>query len=290
MSLNSHLALEQVALRAATERSFRAPAWGFFRVHSGVGYLLQHGQAQALNPNDIVVCGGGEAVFRASQIGDLHLHYFNLAPDLLCGLLTMPESESLRAATRAIPPPLRWLPATHPAAEPFRQLSESFQTVAEHGDFTARCRMLQVMAAALAREMHEVLPKVPSAQAAVVRFRALMQKMTEAELVSHPPQELAHLCGCSERHLNRLFQKFFGQSLRDRQMEVRLQRARVLLLEPRSSVGRAARGSGFRHLSLFNAMFKRRFGMTPSEWRERSWRVPAAMPGSVLFSAESDRR
>lgn len=290
MALDSHLALEQVALPAGSEHAFRVPAWGFFRVHSGVGYLLGHGRRQELNPGEVIVSGGGEVVFRASQIGDLQVHSFNLSPELLGGLLTLPEIEALRAAARIEPAALRWLPATHAAAEPFRLLSASLSADAEHGDFLVRCRMLQVMAAALAGEMHALLPPASAPQAAAVRFRELMQRMTEAELVSHAAPELAQFCGCSERHLNRLFQKFFGQSLRDRQIEVRLQRARALLLEPRSSVSRAARASGFRHLSLFNAAFKRRFGMTPSEWRERSWRVPAAMPGPVLFSAVSDRR
>jgi hypothetical protein len=32
--------------------------------------------------------------------------------------------------------------------------------------------------------------------------------------------------------------------------------------------------SGYRHLGLFNAMFKRRFGMTPSEWRDNGLAKP----------------
>lgn len=280
MSTDSHLALEQVVLKAATERTFRLPPWAFFRVHTGVGYLLSQGLAQALNPDDLVVGGGGETVFRASQIGDLQLHYFDLSTDLLCGLLTLPESEALRAAAHAKPPLLRHLPATHPAAEPFRKLSESFHAESEASNLTARCRMLQIMAVALAEEMRDTLPTLPGTQPAALRFRELIHKKTEADLVAHSPRELAQLCGCSERHLNRLFRHFFGQSLRDRQIELRLQRARLLLLEPRSNVSRVALASGFRHLSLFNSLFKRRFGMTPSELRERSWRAPNEQNGA----------
>ena len=40
VSLDSHLVLESVLVAAAAEWAYRAPAWAFFRVHSGVGYRL----------------------------------------------------------------------------------------------------------------------------------------------------------------------------------------------------------------------------------------------------------
>ena len=43
-----------------------------------------------------------------------------------------------------------------------------------------------------------------------------------------------------------------------------------LLRDPNTKVISVAEECGYNHLSLFNIMFKKRFGVTPSEWRKRS--------------------
>jgi AraC family transcriptional regulator of adaptative response / DNA-3-methyladenine glycosylase II len=78
------------------------------------------------------------------------------------------------------------------------------------------------------------------------------------------------MLSCSERHFRRLFLQEFGVSLRTRQIESRLQRARQLLDETGDKISNIAFESGYRHLGLFNARFKKRFGLTPSAWRQRN--------------------
>ena len=51
---------------------------------------------------------------------------------------------------------------------------------------------------------------------------------------------------------------------------MRLQKARQMLQESDARMIYVAMESGFRHLSLFNAVFKKRFGLTPSEWRRQN--------------------
>ena len=94
--------------------------------------------------------------------------------------------------------------------------------------------------------------------------------MPDAELATRSLPELAVLLSCSERHFSRLFREQFGVPLRSRQTELRLQRASQLLADANSKIINVAYESGYRHLGLFNAMFKKRFGMTPSEWREQN--------------------
>jgi len=53
-------------------------------------------------------------------------------------------------------------------------------------------------------------------------------------------------------------------------MELRLQRARHLLASSNAKIIHVALDSGYRHLGLFNILFKRRFGMTPSQWRRQN--------------------
>jgi len=102
-------------------------------------------------------------------------------------------------------------------------------------------------------------------------------KMSEAELAVRSLTQLAADLHCSERHFSRLFREEFNISLRARQTELRLQRARQLLAESDAKIINVAYESGYRHLGLFNAMFKRRFGVTPSHWRQQN--LPAANPG-----------
>jgi hemolysin activation/secretion protein/AraC-like DNA-binding protein len=92
--------------------------------------------------------------------------------------------------------------------------------------------------------------------------------------------ELAGQLHCSKRHFSRIFSEEFHIPLRARQTELRLQRARQLLLESDAKIINVAFESGYRHLGLFNAMFKKRFGVTPSQWRRQN--VPAAPPQNIL--------
>jgi AraC-like DNA-binding protein len=67
-----------------------------------------------------------------------------------------------------------------------------------------------------------------------------------------------------------LFRARFGESPRVRQTELRLLKARQLLAISEKRIIQLALDSGYRSLSLFNSLFKRRFGMRPSAWREQA--------------------
>src|SRR5262249_4810134 len=101
------------------------------------------------------------------------------------------------------------------------------------------------------------------------RFRELIQQMPDKEILNQSPDALAQLCGCSPRHFGRLFRRYFGVSLRTKQIELRLLLARQLLMDTDSKIIQVAMESGYRSLGLFNVMFKRAFGMTPTEWRRK---------------------
>jgi hemolysin activation/secretion protein/AraC-like DNA-binding protein len=95
-------------------------------------------------------------------------------------------------------------------------------------------------------------------------------KMTEAELAESSLSGLSRQLHCSERHFSRLFREEFGVPFRARQIELRLQRAQQLLAGSDDKIINVAYESGYRHLGLFNAMFKKRFGVTPGEWRQQN--------------------
>jgi AraC-like DNA-binding protein len=101
------------------------------------------------------------------------------------------------------------------------------------------------------------------------RFDLLVARCSVAELLDKDLGELAKVCACSARHFNRLFRHRFGVSMRTKQVELRLQKAQRLLRESDGKVIDVALESGYHHLGLFNAAFKKKFGVTPSKWRQR---------------------
>ena len=74
-----------------------------------------------------------------------------------------------------------------------------------------------------------------------------------------------------------MFRKHFNTSIRAKQADLRLDKARQLLAETNQKIVTVATESGYRHLGFFNTTFKKRFGMTPSEWRKKEGRARAAM-------------
>ncbi|WCJ58307.1 helix-turn-helix transcriptional regulator [Fontisphaera persica] len=119
------------------------------------------------------------------------------------------------------------------------------------------------------------------------RLEAYISRLPKDEWIQREPAELAQICGCSLRHLRRLFRQCFGVSLRAQQTEYRLHRASQLLMETDDKILSIAWAVGFRHLGLFSRMFKRRFRMTPSEWRAKFRQKeppPPAAPEAVKAS------
>lgn len=81
--------------------------------------------------------------------------------------------------------------------------------------------------------------------------------------------ELASTARMSRYQLSRMFRKHVGTCLRDYVRDVRLERACELLARSRQSITTTAIECGFYDLSHFDRIFRRRFGMTPREFRAR---------------------
>jgi AraC family transcriptional regulator, regulatory protein of adaptative response / DNA-3-methyladenine glycosylase II len=78
---------------------------------------------------------------------------------------------------------------------------------------------------------------------------------------------LAADLGVSDRHLRRAVHRNFGASPRDLAISRRLVRARQLLAGSTTPITQVAYDAGFRSLRRFNAVFRERYGVTPSELR-----------------------
>ncbi|WP_333685014.1 GlxA family transcriptional regulator [Pontibaca methylaminivorans] len=83
------------------------------------------------------------------------------------------------------------------------------------------------------------------------------------------PAAIAQDLGISVRQLERLFGRYFNTSPGRYYMELRLDRARHLLLQTEMSISEIAVASGFQSLGHFSRLYRKSFGTTPSAQRGR---------------------
>lgn len=79
--------------------------------------------------------------------------------------------------------------------------------------------------------------------------------------------DLAKTVGLSTRQLERLFRKYLDRTPTRYYLELRLNRARTLLLQTSMSVLNVALASGFGSASHFSKCYREYFGRTPREER-----------------------
>lgn len=97
--------------------------------------------------------------------------------------------------------------------------------------------------------------------------------MTEHPERPHTTASLAKDIGLSDRQLRRRFRHVYGKTPRRYLVEVRLQRAEELLRTTDLGIEQIAQAVGYQNVAAFDRTFKRAFGVTPSELRDRLNRV-----------------
>lgn len=261
----AHLRIEQVNLVPAQEWIDESASWRFLRIGAGAAYWLGPSEPRALSEGEVVVAAPAiKAVIRASQLNQVLLHGFGLDLNLVCGFFTLGERHLIEH--QSLSSRVRFLPSTHPIAQLFGELAVSG---VPEPDLAKRAEVLGLVAAFFGEATPTVRRLALSPTSAHERFRQVVSHMPDVELIQHTPRELAELCHCSPRHFNRLFREFFGEPPRVKRTELRLLRAGQLLTSTDEKVNEIARDTGFKSVSLFNSLFKRRFGLSPSEFRNQ---------------------
>ena len=82
-------------------------------------------------------------------------------------------------------------------------------------------------------------------------------------------EELAEMLHFSPQYFMRFFKKYTGMTCLDYINDYRLNTAARLLLETNKSVSEIAEEVGLRNVSYFNRLFKRKYEMTPREYRKK---------------------
>ena len=100
--------------------------------------------------------------------------------------------------------------------------------------------------------------------------------------------ELAREMGLSESRTSHLYRRYFGVSPIDDLIAARLERAKALLVAEPVPVSHVAERCGFSSVYYFSRLFRRRVGMTPTEYRsgarrgDRDSRIVQVADGSSI--------
>jgi AraC-like DNA-binding protein len=266
MAVEHPFIIQDLTVYPSSEWSPHHHGWTVVRIAEGFGYCLCEKSTCELQVGDgFMAPQTASVIIRASQLVALRLHYFRIQPELLNGLMTVAECQHLKMLSNSSSSVFIFR-ADELSGQKFSRLVEQ-----PRGEKLAlRCALLQLWANGIAGLSGKLALNGSGERKLRERFLQLMEQLPEAELLGLSLADLAQQLHCSERHLGHLFRQKFGVPFRSHQIELRLQRACRLLADSRMKVANIACESGYQHLGLFNATFKRRFGMTPSEWRRRN--------------------
>ncbi|WNR44199.1 response regulator transcription factor [Paenibacillus roseipurpureus] len=78
-------------------------------------------------------------------------------------------------------------------------------------------------------------------------------------------EDLSKQLYLSRNYLNRMFKKAMGETFTNYMIRVRLEKAKVLLAEGKYMIYEIAEKIGYKNVAYFSAIFKKQYGMNPSE-------------------------
>jgi len=264
MQSNEYLKLDTVRLKPSRQWQAELRNVLYF-VFPQTGNLTHEAGAstERIIEGDILVVQGGadNCLFPA----DSHETTFRLFSARMEHLFPLFSSEEVGLLQRVMQgyKKMRLYPAASPAAAECRRLLERMP---EEVDLKHRSQLLRVAAALLSVEFDK-MRKEPWSARLDDHLGQSFSKLSVEDMLTCSVGELADRFNCSRRHLNRLFHQQFGVSVASFRMEIRLLKAASLLRDPDLKIINVADQCGFNHLGLFNEVFKRRFGLTPGQWR-----------------------
>jgi len=285
MRNQDHLALRRFRLRPGEQWNWKEEDLYFIFPHSGSGQLVARAVAHEIRGGDVLVWngaakltakGGGEVVFGSFSLRLEHLFPLFSSDEL--GLLTG-VSDDLKQA--------RFHQADSPVAQECRRLLTDMPPACS---LDHRGQLLRVAALVLSTEFQ----RERAVRSGFVRMEEHMTQVFETlafdEILELSVDELAARFGCSRRHLNRLFHQFFGFSVGSLRMEMRLLKAVSLLREPGAKIIFVAERCGLNHLGFFNTCFKRRFGVSPGQWRKNRSQTESGCRHALATDADCRMR
>ena len=265
MSTSAHLMFDEFRIAASSEWRCTADAWLLVRMSSGMGYWHDSakGYREVSEGDTLLLFPSALGSVMASRLCDVTIQVFAIDLQMLSGVLTVNECRALVAFAQGNREKVTLLPRQHAFSARFAEICRNQRP----NELLSRLKLLQLFAELLGEGLQTSWMIESNLSDGRARFRQLICQVPEAELMRCSVLDLAKRLSCSQRHFSRLFREEVGVSLRDKQQKLRLDRARYLLEQSSDKIINIALEAGYQSLSLFNVMFKKRFQMTPSQWR-----------------------
>jgi AraC-like DNA-binding protein len=267
MSDLEHLSRFERTLASGCEWSLSTPNWVVFEVSKGIAYARSSGTSKEVPTGGVVLSPPGSSVtILASQIGPATVRGVGLSLSSMTGFLTTLERQYFETQVAQRCAPFLLLLPAHPLAARLAAFCQPELSL----NLQNRLGFAQVFSEVLSPFLREALAKGETGRQDVeARLREFLNHSPESELTELRLDRLAKYLNCCKRHASRLFADVCGCNFRSYISELRLKKACRLLDNPKLKIIDVAIESGHGCLAVFNYRFKKRFAMTPSEWRLR---------------------
>ncbi|MBQ8598371.1 MAG: AraC family transcriptional regulator [Lachnospiraceae bacterium] len=107
-----------------------------------------------------------------------------------------------------------------------------------------------------------------------VHIEQAVEFINKSDLTEGPDNDsIARAAGVSPNYLTKVFQEYIGVSLHKYVMNLKVEKARQLLLTGKVNITEAARMTGFSSIHVFSKTFKSIMGISPSEFINQSAQV-----------------
>lgn len=110
----------------------------------------------------------------------------------------------------------------------------------------------------------------PIDQKSLIRIKSIIKFIENKYMEKITIEDMANLVSLSQSHFMKFFKNTMGMPFVEYLNHYRLTMASRLLISSDSTILDIASEAGFDNLSYFNRLFKKRFKMTPKEFRKRS--------------------
>ncbi len=271
----AHLSkFERIILHGAEWR-LAAQDWLVLQLCEGIAYAFDSKASKELPRGGVIVCPpNSQITLTASVLGRALFRGMAIRIGSLTGFLTALERQCLEAEVARQCAPFLSLPADHALA---CRVALIFARN-EPPSLSSRLAFAQAFAELVEPQLHVALKEGMESETnqmeAKVRLRHFIRQMPESELMSLSLAEMAKQLHCCERHVSRVFREEWGTSFPSYVSGLRLKKACQLLLQGNLKIIDVALESGHGSLAHFNYVFKKRFHMTPTEWREQQTAPP----------------
>ncbi len=271
MPSGNHLKLRTVTLREAEQWADREEGVGFLLAREGQGTYVASRFEKLLQPGQVLAANAAKEwhLTGASPAG-FTFFWFRLCLEHCFPLFAVEEVARLGAVIESLDQP-QILSSSSAVA---KQCHEALRVIPVEHTLEHRTQLLNIAIKILAGQFEAV--RQQRLAFPTEHLTEVLGQCSADELLAMSVEDLAGRFHCSRRHLSRLFQHRFGFSIAALRMELRMMKAVTLLRNPDAKVLLIAEQCGFNHLGLFNICFKKRFHMTPTEWRKQHNGIPAA--------------